>query len=189
VLKTPVKQGGCGSCRSPPVCFSGPRFSSFSRFTFLRGNLTPRRITLFSRMSRMCWTIGDYPRVMRECEDSAQSVRLKVLTRSLTTVIGWPEGKGHFAQRSLPEGYNRGFPRWLSNLYVYSPRESRQLCAEGYNNCHTFRVLRGIKASHPGESPTLSPGPLLPTTDRRVGDVQTASRRWEGGWGIPRSVQ
>ena len=52
----------------------------------------------------------------------------------------------------------------LSNLSFFLSAESRESCAQRHTFSHTFRVLRASKALHPWDSPSLSPGPLLPAT-------------------------
>ena len=49
----------------------------------------------------------------------------------------------------------------LSNLSVLYPGESRGFCAEDHTIRHTFRTLRGARASHPRVSSSLSPGSSL----------------------------
>ena len=53
-------------------------------------------------------------------------------------------------------------------FHPFPTGESRELCAEVSKNCHTFRVPRGLRGSHPGDIPSLSPEVCLPDTERSV---------------------
>jgi len=64
----------------------------------------------------------------------------------------------HSAQHCLPDGYTRGFPRWLSDHLFFLTGERRALCADGPLFRHTLEVLNAQWAPHPWDSPVLSPG-------------------------------
>ena len=89
--------------------------------------------------------------------------RVKKRGRSLpgmTTMIGWPDEKDHFAQTSLTIGYTWEETLRLSNLLPSYDRKSGVTMRGVLLTTFTeLTTLRRKYASHPGLSPSLSPEP------------------------------
>jgi len=69
------------------------------------------------------------------------------LISDISRKIGWPDGERTLRRGVSHRGYTRGLPVFYPIFTVILTGERLALCAEDYNNSHTFEALRLTRAS------------------------------------------